>query len=141
MAPPGQVRQRLDLYLATHALGVRHAADVVLEENNGQLGRVGFRYRPDYLAEHHAFSIYPAQLPLREGEFALSCSGGSPAFIDDYLPDLWGRRILTRLAALRQRRRYDANSVIDSLASMVARFCCLSVLISTHPPSGITSSR
>lgn len=118
MNPPVQARQRLDLYLATQALGVRHAADVVLEETNGRLIRVGFRYRPDYIAEHHAFSIDPAQLPLREGEFVLSCSAGSPAFIDDYLPDLWGRRVLTRLAALRQRRRYDANSVIDSLALM-----------------------
>lgn len=120
MNPPVQARQRLDLYIATQALSVRHAADVVLEENNGRLIRVGFRYRPDYIAEHHAFSIDPAQLPLREGEFVLSCSAGSPAFIDDYLPDLWGRRVLTRLAALRQRRRYDANSVIDSLALLTS---------------------
>jgi len=111
MAPPGQVRQRLDLYLATQALGVRHAADVVLEENNGRLVRVGFRYRPDYVADDHAFSIDPAQLPLREGEFTFSCSAGSPAFIDDYLPDLWGRRILTPLAAQRQRRQAQGTSL------------------------------
>ena len=118
MSPSGKVRQALDLYLATQSLGVFHAADVVLEEDHGRLTRVGFRYRPEYLSKHEAFSVDPAQLPLREVEFELKCSAGPPAFIDDYLPDLWGRRILTRLAAQRERRRYDANSVIDSIALM-----------------------
>ncbi len=113
-----QTRQRLDLYLATRSLGVCHAADVVLQEENGSLTRMGFRYRPQYLESPRAFAIDPAQLPLREGETELTFRHGIPGFIDDYLPDLWGRRILARLAARDQRRRYDANSVIDSLALM-----------------------
>ena len=111
-------RQRLDLYLSTWALGLCHAADVVLEEENSSLTRVGFRYRPQYLEHPRAFALDPAQLPLREGETQLICQGGQPAFIDDYLPDMWGRRILAKLAAQSRHRHYDANSVLDSLALM-----------------------
>ena len=70
----------------------------------------------DYLAKPNAFALDPVQLPLIEGEKVLNCRGGAPAFLDDYLPDAWGRRVLTRLAFYRDNRHFNANSVIDSLA-------------------------
>lgn len=130
-----QARQRLDLYLSTRALGICHVADVVLEEENSSLTRVGFRYRPQYLEHPRAFALDPAQLPLREGETHLGCQGGQPAFIDDYLPDMWGRRILAKLAARDRRRRYDANSVLDSLTLMgSSRVGAISLVPTGHDP-------
>jgi serine/threonine-protein kinase HipA len=128
-------RQRLDLYLATGALGVCHAADVVLEEEAGALRRVGFRYRPEYLAHNDAFPLDPQHLPLQAGETAFRCDGGIPGFLDDYLPDQWGRRVLVRLAAARDGRRYNANSVIDTLTLMgPSRLGALSLVPPGEPP-------
>lgn len=107
--------KRLDLYLNTSALGVVQAADVALVEEGASLRQVGFRYRPDYLALPGAFALDPVQLPLTAREVTLDCSAGVPAFLDDYLPDRWGRRVLARLALYRQGRRLNANSVIDVL--------------------------
>ena len=78
--------KRLDLYLNTPALGIVHAADVVLVEKDASLRQVGFRYRPDYLATPGAFAIDPVQLPLSSNETVLNCHAAAPAFIDDYLP-------------------------------------------------------
>jgi len=129
-------RQRLDLYLATRALGVCQAADVVLEEEAGALRRTGFRYRPDYLAHPEAFPLDPQHLPLQAGETAFRCDGGVPGFLDDYLPDQWGRRVLVRLAAARYGQRYNANSVIDTLALMGAsRLGALSLVPTGEPPA------
>ena len=109
-------RQRYDLYLNTPALGMAQAADVVLVEEGSALQQVGFRYRPEYLSNSCAFVIDPVQLPLNEGEVQLACRGGAPAFIDDYLPDAWGRKVLAKLALYRDGRELNANSVIDTLA-------------------------
>lgn len=110
--------RRLDLYLNTPTLGVVQAADVVLVEDNASLQQVGFRYRPEYLALPQAFAIDPRQLPLAEGEKVFQCRGGAPAFIDDYLPDAWGRRVLSKLALYRDGRRLNAHSVIDTLSML-----------------------
>lgn len=110
--------RRLDLYLNTPTLGVVQAADVVLVEDNASLQQVGFRYSPEYLSLPQAFAIDPRQLPLAEGEKVFQCRGGAPAFIDDYLPDAWGRRVLSKLALYRDGRRLNANSVIDTLSML-----------------------
>jgi len=109
-------RQRYDLYLNTPALGMAQAADVVLVEEGSALQQVGFRYRAEYVSNSGAFAIDPVQLPLNEGEVQLACRGGAPAFIDDYMPDAWGRKVLAKLALYRDRRELNANSVIDTLA-------------------------
>jgi len=106
---------RYDLYMYSPLMGIIQIADVVVEEQNAVLSRVGFRYRPSYLEHPNAFAIDPAQLPLKQGETILVCRGGAPAFIDDYLPDDWGRRVLARLALYRDQQHFNANSVIDSL--------------------------
>lgn len=109
---------RYDLYLNISGMGIVQAADVVVEELSAVLSRVGFRYLPSYLEHPHAFAIDPVQLPLKQGETVLVCSGGTPAFIDDYLPDAWGRRVLARLALYRDQQHFNVNSVIDSLGML-----------------------
>lgn len=113
------IRQRYDLYLNTRQTGIVHAAEVVLLEESGFLTRVGFRYRPDYLNHRLAFPLDPVQLPLRAAAFEFECHrGASPAFLDDYLPDDWGRKVLVQLALLRDKKVLNAHSIIDTLAML-----------------------
>ena len=87
-------RVRFDIYLNSLGTGVVHAADCVLEEDAGFLRRVDFRYTAGYLAHPCGFSLDPERLPFRPGEIVLQCRGGVPGFIDDHLPDAWGRKVL-----------------------------------------------
>lgn len=128
-------RQRYDLYLNTPVLGLVHAADVVLVEEGSALQQVGFRYRPEYVAEEGAFAIDPVQLPLSKGEIQFACRGGAPAFIDDYLPDDWGRKVLAQLALYRDGRKLNANSAIDTLAMLgSSRIGAITLVAQGEPP-------
>ncbi|AJD49804.1 HipA-like protein [Isoalcanivorax pacificus W11-5] len=120
---------RYDIHLNTSPTGRIWAAEMVLEEDRGLLQRVGFRYRADYLAAPGAFPLDPRQLPLQSGEVVLRCAGGMPGFLDDYLPDDWGRKVLARLALYRDQQRLNAHSAIDMLAMVGAsRIGALSVV-------------
>lgn len=57
-------------------------------------------------------------IPLSAQEYRFTCRGGLPAFLDDYLPDAWGRQVLAHLAFYRDRKKLNANSVIDTLRMM-----------------------
>lgn len=108
--------KRFDLYLNTAELGIMHIADVALQEEQGVVSNVGFRYKEKYLAQSHAFAIDPAQLPLRSKEYSFACRQSAPAFIDDYLPDAWGRQVLTKLAMQRNQQRLNANNIREMLS-------------------------
>lgn len=108
-------RARLDVYLNSETFGTVHAADLVVLEAQAAVEKVGFRYRPAYLELPGAFAIDPLALPLGSEERQFDCRGGIPAFLDDYLPDAWGRQVLTYLAYYRDQNRFNANSVIDTL--------------------------
>jgi len=108
--------ERYDLHVSTPRLGQIHAADVAIQEEGGAVTRVGFRYRDAYLSAAGAFPLCPVQLPLSERERILDCRGAMPGFLDDYLPDRWGRRVLARLAFYRDQRKVNFNSAIDTLA-------------------------
>jgi len=123
-------KERYDVFLNTSVLGQVHAAScVIIEEGAGLLTGVAFRYEQDYLEQDGAFSIDPNQLPLRKDETFLRCGAGTPAFIDDYLPDAWGRKVLTRLAFYRDQQRFNSNSVIDTLSLLgTSRVGALSIV-------------
>jgi serine/threonine-protein kinase HipA len=108
-------RRRYDIYLNGRYSPCLHAAECVVEETAGRLVRVDFRYRDTYLHHSGAFALDPVQLPLIPSEMVFICQGGQPAFIDDYMPDDWGRKVLVSLAYYRDRVQLNANSVIDSL--------------------------
>lgn len=109
-------RARFDIHANTHATGIVHAADCVVEEDAGLVRRVDFRYTSGYLASPARFPLDPVRLPLGPQELRFACQGGVPGFIDDHLPDSWGRQVLAALAHFRDGRRLNANSVIDLLA-------------------------
>ena len=125
-------RARFEIHLNCAGIGVVHAAECVLEEQAGLLRRVDFRYTLDYLSHPRAFPLDPERLPLGPGEVVLRCSGGTPGFIDDHLPDAWGRKVLAALALHREARRLNANSAIDLLA-LAGAGSRIGALSFTHP--------
>lgn len=130
------IKARYDIYINTLATGIIHAADCVVEELNGQPQLIGFRYREAYLNHPNAFAIDPVQLPLSPREAQFNCAMALPAFIDDYLPDTWGRKVLTRLAFYRDKQRLSTNSVIDSLALLGnSRIGALSIVPAQDEPA------
>ena len=130
-------RVRFDIHLNSPATGIVHAADCVLEEDAGFVRRVDFRYTLDYLAHPRGFPLDPERLPLSPGEVVLHCRGGVPGFVDDHLPDAWGRKVLVAWALDRDARRLNANSAIDLLALVPAgsRIGALSFTGPGEPPS------
>lgn len=128
-------RALFDLYINSEALGIVHAADLALLESGGALHKVGFRYRSSYLERPAAFPIDPVALPLTPQEVVFQCLGGIPAFLDDYLPDAWGRQVLSHLAYYRDRKKLNANSVIDTLPLIGAsRIGALSIVPKGEQP-------
>ena len=110
-----------DIYINTQGTSIQHAADCVIEEQNGRVQRVGFRYKSDYLQQQSAFAIDPQHLPLNASELQLNSSAGLPGFLDDYLPDDWGKKVLTRLAFYQHKQRLNNHSAIDLLSLMSKR--------------------
>ena len=109
---------RRDIYVNAEATGLLHAADCAIEEVDGRVRRVAFRYRAAYLDHSRAFAVDPVALPLRRGEFDFRCDGGVPGFLDDRLPDDWGRKVLARAAFHAGDQRFDANCVSDLMRRM-----------------------
>ena len=130
-------RVRFDIHLNCSGTGVIHAADCVLEERAGFVRRVDFRYTLHYLAHPRGFPLDPERLTLGPSEVVLHCRGGMPGFIDDHLPDAWGRKVLAALALRRDARRLNTNSAIDLLALAPAgsRIGALSFTRPGEPPS------
>ena len=108
-------RARFDIHVNSRVTGIVHAADCVVEEDAGRVRRVDFRYTSGYLDNPGRFPLDPVRLPLTPQEIRFRCEGGIPGFIDDYLPDTWGRRVLTALAHYRDGRRLNAGGAIDLL--------------------------
>ncbi len=105
-----------DLYINLPVTGMMLMGECAVMESGRIVEAVGFRYAEDYLQSEQAIALDPVQLPLSSQEFALHCDRGIPGFLDDYLPDDWGRRVLAKKAYYKQRKKYDANSVIDTLS-------------------------
>ena len=109
---------RRDIYVNAAATGLLHAADCAIEEVDGRVRRVAFRYRAAYLDHPRAFALDPVALPLRRGEVDFRCDGGVPGFLDDHLPDDWGRKVLAGAAFHAGDERFDANCVSDLMGRM-----------------------
>lgn len=127
------IKNTYDIHLNTEATGQIKAAELVLIEENQQLRQVGFRYQPDYLAHPKAFALDPAQLPLSSQEFAFSCQNSAPAVLDDYLPDDWGRKLLTKIALHQQQKRFNSHCISDVLAMLQHNHSRIGALCVTAP--------
>ncbi len=111
-------KARYALHIDLPGTGRTQAADVVIVEDRGHVNQVGFRYRQDYLEMPDAIAIDPVSLPLSPKERAIECRGGLPAFLDDYLPDAWGRRVLSYAVLKQTGERINVNSAIACLNAL-----------------------
>ena len=111
-------KARYTLHINLPSTGLIQAADVVILEDRGHVNQVGFRYRPEYLELPGAIAIDPISLPLSPKELAIECRGGIPAFLDDYLPDAWGRRVLSYAVLKQTGEKMNANSAIACLNAL-----------------------
>lgn len=110
---------KYDLYIHLATTGVVQAAEVIILEKPGTGLKVGFRYLSQYLNNPGAIAVDPAHLPLTQASFEMGCAYGAvPGFLDDYLPDAWGKKVLTALAFYKNQKKLNANSVIDMLTLM-----------------------
>ena len=81
-------------------------------------------------------TLDPVQLPLGTQESLFQCSGGMPGVLDDYLPDAWGRKVLSQLAFYRHKKKLKVNSLIDTLELMdESRIGALSIVPQNGTPS------
>jgi len=72
---------------------------------------------------------------LTPGEITLDCRGGMPGFLDDYLPDDWGRKVLAQLAFYRQQRKFNQHSAIETLSLLSnTRIGALQIVPHQTPP-------
>ena len=108
-------RARFDIHVDSTVTGGVRAAECVIEEDAGLVRRVDFRYTQQYVENPNAFPLDPRRLPLGDGESRFACAGGVPGFVDDHLPDAWGRKVLAALARHRDGKRLNLNSAIDLL--------------------------
>ena len=105
--------------LNTPQTGVVECGQLVVRELNGNTDGIGFKYSPEYLALPTAFSIDPVALPLAKDThtaYQFPVNNNLPGFLDDYLPDRWGRKVLIRAATISNKTNFNANSVIDILS-------------------------
>ena len=106
---------RYKVYLNTPELGVYHCGTFEIREKGAQLRGISFKYTQDYMEQSNAFPIDPVLLRLHHDEKLLIDAEAAPGFLDDYLPDDWGRRVLTNLYSRKEHKSFNANKISDML--------------------------
>ena len=131
--------EQYDIYINTASLGVTKIAECVLHEKNGLLERCGFRYTEDYISRtQDQFSLDPSRLPVESREFEFDCRSGRPGFLDDYLPDKWGAKVLTKYAFYNQGIKLNSHSAIDILSMCSSSHIGALRLVKTGEPCQFT---
>ena len=81
---------------------------------NGRINDIQFKYDAAYLAHQSAIPLDPCHSPLKQGRLDYETAGRQlPGFIDDCLPDDWGRRIVAARLGI---RHVDTLTLMNHLA-------------------------
>ena len=87
----------------------------------GRIERMQFRYNPEYLGNRLAAPISPLLPNLTEDTYSFPSDGHSfVGFIDDLLPDDWGKRIIARRLGKKHITNLTALNFIGGGASIGA---------------------
>lgn len=111
-------KARFSLFVDLPGAPRLQAADIVIIEDAGHVDTVGFRYCQPYLDSASPVAFDPVHLPLATKEFQLHCRGGIPAIVDDYLPDDWGRRVLSYAHLKQTGKKMNARSAIACIKAL-----------------------
>ena len=93
---------------------------------DGRVDSVEFRYVDQYRSDPSSIPVLP-DMPLHQATYAFSCSGdGVPGFIDELLPDSWGRTLIARalLRAGLSRNPHVADLLQYPSGALVGCFFC-----------------
>ncbi len=81
--------------------------------DNGKIDSVQFRYTQDYLTHPNARPFMAQGYPLKQEIFKIPTDGKNfPGFIDDCLPDDWGRKVVARKL---KRRFIDQITLMQNI--------------------------
>ena len=75
---------------------IKCAQTDVFENNKAQVDKIEFVYHPDF-RNYTAHPIDPKALPFSTELIELPCNKAVAGFIDDILPDSWGKKVLARI--------------------------------------------
>lgn len=95
------------------------AGQLAIESNQRkQFIQLQFKYNTEYLNHSMATPLVPNGLPLQEGIIQLNADGKAlPGFIDDCLPDDWGRKVV----AMKLKKRFvDTLTLMQNMADGAA---------------------
>ena len=107
---------RYKVYINTPELGVQQCGTLQIRQRGERLMGTSFKYHRDYIENDAAFALDPGRLRLDYDERLFFDAEAPLGFIDDYLPDSWGRKVLTTIYTRRARRAFNANKLSDMLA-------------------------
>ncbi len=108
-------RGKYVIYLNAPGLGVVPVADMVLAEDGNGLSGFGLKYREEYLDHPDSFDLDPQFLKRANRKIEIVCNRATPGILDDYLPDDWGRKVLSAYARYQLKRKIHSSSAIDLL--------------------------
>ena len=92
---------------------VQAGALAIAQDERQKLQRIEFAYSPGYLSHEQALSLDPLNAPLGSQTLVFDTSGRDlPGFIDDCLPDAWGRRVIAARLGL---RHVDTLTLMENL--------------------------
>ena len=101
-------------YKTTKSQVIKCAAIQLVENDMRQLVQVGFTYHEDFL-DAKLPAIDPFHLPLSSGLTVLNCDKEVPGFIDDLMPDKWGKTVLSRLHNFGHQMQPCTSEILDVL--------------------------
>jgi len=101
-------------YKTTKGLVIKCAAIQLVENETRQLVQVGFTYHDDFLDAKLA-AIDPFHLPLSNELIVLNCDREAPGFLDDLMPDKWGKTVLSRLHNFGHQMQPCTSEILDVL--------------------------
>lgn len=80
---------------------------------NKQINHVIFQYNPSLISQQDFYPLDPINAPLSSEKITYPSSGRDlPGFIDDCLPDDWGRKIIAHRL---QKRFVDTLTILDNI--------------------------
>lgn len=118
-------------YKTTWGEVIKCAAIQLVENDIRQLVQVAFTYHNDFL-DAKLPSIDPFHLPLSNGLIILNCDREAPGFIDDLMPDKWGKTVLSRLHNFGHQMQPCISEILNVLGD--STIGALSVVPLGEPP-------
>jgi len=101
-------------YKTTCGEVIKCAAFQLVENELRQLIQVGFTYHQDFL-DAKLPAIDPFHLPITNQLIVLQCDREAPGFIDDLMPDRWGRKVISRLYKFPHQLQPCTSEILNHL--------------------------